>query len=168
MRMLPLFDTSTLWGATMHASFCLAFAAFLRIREFIWSQAERDASFQQWHVSRSSILLHPDHLELSLPASKADTFRAGVTLTIAAAFDNACAVASLRNIFTRFPRPQANPLFDLGQTTLFTRLVTETLRSCLRTLGYTGNYSGHSFRRGAAASAREAGLTDDEIQLLGR
>ena len=31
-----------------------------------------------------------------------------------------------------------------------------------------GHYLGHSFRRGAATSAREAGLTEDEIMLLGR
>ena len=169
LRILPLFDITSLWGATMHASFCLAFAAFLRIGEFTWSRADRSASFQQWHITRGSVLLHPDHLQLSLPSSKTDTFRAGVTLTIAAAFDEACAVSSIRNLFTRFPHPQNSPLFDLGPTTPFTRqLVTETLRSCLRTLGYMGNYSGHSFRRGAATSAREAGLTDEEIQLLGR
>ena len=169
LRILPLFDTTSLWGATMHASFCLAFAAFLRVGEFTWSRAERDASFQQWQITRGSVLLHPDHLQLSLPSSKTDTFRAGVTLTVAASFDEACAVVSIRNLFTRFPRPQSSPLFDLGPVTPFTRqLVTETLRSCLRNLGYRGNYSGHPFRRGAATSAREAGLTDEEIELLGR
>lgn len=56
LRILPLFDMVTLWGATMHASFCLAVAAFLIIGEFTWSQAERNASLQQWHVSRSSVL----------------------------------------------------------------------------------------------------------------
>ena len=47
-------------------------------------------------------------------------------------------------------------------------LVTETLRNSLKGLGLSGHYSGHSFRRGAATSAREAGLSDDEIQFLGR
>ena len=35
-------------------------------------------------------------------------------------------------------------------------------------LGIDGNYSGHSFRRGATTSARLTGLTQEEIQLLGR
>ena len=38
----------------------------------------------------------------------------------------------------------------------------------IRILGYRGNYTGHSFRRGAATSARLAGLSDQVIQLLGR
>ena len=140
LRILPLFDKTSLWGATMHASFCLAFAAFLRIGEFIWSRVDRSASFQQWHITRGSVLLYPNHLQLSLPSSKTDMFRAGVTVIIAAVFDKACAVSSIRNLFTRFSRPQNSPLFDLGPTTPFTRqLVTETLRSCLKTLGFTGN-----------------------------
>ena len=66
LRILPLFDTISLWGATMHASFCLASAAFLRTGEFTWSRADRSASFQQCHVTRGSVFLHPDHLQHSL------------------------------------------------------------------------------------------------------
>lgn len=62
LRIVPLFDTTTLWGATMHASFCLAFAVFLRVGEFTWSRAEHNASFQQWHITRGSVFLYADHL----------------------------------------------------------------------------------------------------------
>jgi hypothetical protein len=41
------------------------------------------------------------------------------------------------------------------------------LRLCLTHQGITGHYSSHSFIRGAATSARLAGPTDHEIQLLG-
>ena len=51
----------------------------------------------------------------------------------------------------------------------FTRqYVTRVLRSTLQDLGYSGPYAGHSFRRVAATWAREVGLTDAEMQLLGR
>ena len=46
LRILLLFDTTSLWRATMHASFCLAFAAFFQVGGFTWSRAERDAGFQ--------------------------------------------------------------------------------------------------------------------------
>jgi hypothetical protein len=41
-------------------------------------------------------------------------------------------------------------------------------RELLAELGVRGTYSGHSFRRGAATSAKAAGVPDTEIQLLGR
>lgn len=37
IRLLSQFDQLELFGATMHASFCLAFAGFLRIGEFTWN-----------------------------------------------------------------------------------------------------------------------------------
>ena len=40
-------------------------------------------------------------------------------------------------------------------------------RPILKELGFSGISSGHSFRRGAATSTREAGLSDAEFQLLG-
>lgn len=164
-----LFDVTSLWGAIMHASFCLAFAAFLQIGKFSWLRADCSTSFQWWQVTRGSVFLHPNHLQLSLPSSKTDTFCAGVTLTIGAPFDKACIVLSIKNLFTRFSHLQNSPLFYLGLTTSFTRqLVMETLRSCPRTLSYMGNYSGHFFCRGAVTSAQETGLTNEEIQLLGR
>ena len=108
-----------------------------------------------------------DYLELTLPSSKTDPFRNGVTLSITSALDNACPVSSLRNLFERFPLDPSLPLFNPGKP--FTRkLVTDILRTILRGLGYSGNYSSHSFRRGAATSARDTGFSDDEIQLLGR
>lgn len=110
--------------------------------------------------------LFEDHLELTLPASKTDPFRRGITLIIAASGDIACPVRALRHLF-RWETSSDSPLFQLDGA--FTReTVTSQLRELLTLLGVQGHYSGHSFRRGAATSAREAGLTIEEIQLLGR
>lgn len=162
-------DQSTKIGATLHATFCLAFAAFLRCWEFTYTARGRQTDdFHTWHLTRRSIAFQDDHITLSLPSSKTDPFRRGVTLTIAKVDDTACAVASLRHLYKYFPESSSAPLFTTS-TGSFTRdYVSSRLRSGLAQLGYTGNYSGHSFRRGAAKSAREAGLTDAEIQLLGR
>jgi len=46
--------------------------------------------------------------------------------------------------------------------------VAGSLRRLLFEAGIPGNYSGHSFRRGAATSARAADLRAEDIQLLGR
>ena len=165
--MLARLDRNTRKRANLYAAFCLAFAGFLRMGEFTWARGELNPDFWNRHIMRGSVLLSDDRLQLSLPASKTDPFRQGVTLTIAATGDEACAVTALKHLFARFPASLNSPLFDTGHG--FSRqLVTDSFCSILRELGFTGNYSGHSFRRGTAPSAREAGLSDSEIQLLGR
>lgn len=47
-------------------------------------------------------------------------------------------------------------------------LVIGEVRQSLALLGVRGHYSGHSFRRGAATSTRDADLSDEEIMLWGR
>lgn len=42
LRLLSRLDKTSLEGATLHAAYSLAFAAFLRIGEFTWSKSERD------------------------------------------------------------------------------------------------------------------------------
>ena len=171
LRVLPLLDTSTQYGATLHAAFCLAFAGFLRIGEFTYSKNDlSDPEFDRWHITRGSVTLHKDHMELSLPSSKTDPFRRGILLTIAAADDDACPVRSLRHLLERFPTDSLSaPLFFTSSREYFTRqFVIDTLRALLARLGIDGHFSGHSFRRGAATWARIAGLSEEEIMLLGR
>ena len=111
--------------------------------------------------------LYRDHLELTLPASKTGPFRQGITLHIGGTNDLACAVRALRHLFQEFLAPGDAPLFQ--STVPFTRsIVVNNLEQALRSIGQQGHYSGHSFRRGAATSARLAGLSDSEIMLLGR
>lgn len=170
MQLLSQLDQSTREGATYYASFCLAFAAFLRIGEFTYSTSDRqDDDFSKWFLTRRSVRLYDNYLELTLPASKTDPFRQGITLTIAAINDEACPVQALRHLFQKWPATSTSPLFEEPKKGDFTRdTVTTVLRLMLRSAGIEGHYSGHSFRRGAATSAREAGLSDEEIQLLGR
>ena len=73
---------------------------------------------------------------------------------------------ALRHLF-KWEASSDGPLFQWNGA--FTRqVITIKLREILTQLGVKGHYSGHSFRRGAATSAREAGLSDQKIQLLGR
>ena len=101
LEMLPHIDRKTREGATMYAAFCLAFAAFLRVGEFTYSPRDRKkADFDQWFLTRRSVTLFDDHLELRLPASKIDPFRRDITLMIAASGDDACPVRALRRLLT--------------------------------------------------------------------
>ena len=169
LRVLAVFNTTTRYGATLHAAFCLAFAGFLRIGEFTWGQGEyAQPDFSAWFLTRHSVELHTDYLVLNLPASKTDPFRKGVSLSIAAAGDDACAIKSLSRLFNQYPAAPTAPLFHTASGTAFTRrLVTDVLRQSLTSLGYTGHHSGHSFRRGAVTSARNTGLSEEEIMIFG-
>ena len=148
---------------TIYAAFCLAFAGFLRAGEFTYTA--RDLSgmdFHKWFLIRRSVRFYDDYIELILPALKIDPFRQGITLTIAATGDEVCVVTVLRRLFRDWLAPLLEPLFQIGGS--FTRQrLTETLRETLATVGIDGYYTGHSFRRGTAISAREAGLSEDEI-----
>jgi hypothetical protein len=84
-----------------------------------------------------------------------------------------------RQIFTpplaKFPVPNFYPLLTrTGDPTTaldsaFTCMdVIRWLRHILIELGVSGNYSGHSFRRGAATWARSIDSPDADLQLLGR
>lgn len=170
LSMLKTLDQTTREGANLHASFCLAFAGFLRAGEFTYTAKDKDQhTFEMWHLTRQSVVFRDDNLLLSMPSSKTDPLRRGVTLPIAASHDEACAMASLKHLFAHFPSTPNSPLFETSDKGPFTKeyLITQ-IKLILTNLGYQGNYSGHSFRRGAASTAKLMGLSEDEIQILGR
>jgi integrase len=179
LQCLPRWHTD-LMQANLYAAFCLAFAGFLRVGEFTWSKGDYNPDyplvFARRHLTWRSVDIRTDRLLLTIPTSKTDPFRHGVTLTISPAPDAACPLVAIQNLRAltmagRHPS-QFNvlkPLFVRPNSQPFSRdYVVRSLRLCLTHHGITGHYSGHSFRRGAATSARLAGLTDHEIQLLGR
>ena len=102
LQMLPYLSQRTRESVTLYAAFCLAFAAFLRIGEFTYFAKDRQtADFSKWFLTRRSVRLFDNYLELTLPASKTDSFRRGITLTIADSGDDACPVQALRHLVRR-------------------------------------------------------------------
>jgi hypothetical protein len=96
-------------------------------------------------------------------------------MTQSASSDAACPVTAMRHLYELCPSwTGLAPLFarppgDAPRSEAFTReYLVQHLREQLGQLGVRGAYSGHSFRRGSATSAKGAGLADNEIQLLGR
>ena len=168
VKLIKEFDTTTEFGATMHAAFCLAHAGFLRVGEFTYGQADLEPDFDKHHVTRSCLKFRDGSLELYIPASKTDAFREGVTLKIAAAPGDACPVQSLKNLYSRVPALPQAPLFVLSARPFTRDLVVDTLHDRLVQCGIRGNYSGHSFRRGAATDAKRAGLSTELIKRMGR
>ena len=139
LQMLPHFNRRTKAGSTLYAAFCLAFAAFLRVGESTYTARDlEDPEFAECFLTRRSVSLFEDHLELTLPASK-DPFRRGITLTIAASGDVACPVQALRYLF-RWEASADSPLFQWDKANGHV--------STPRVTHLEGHYSGHSFRGG--------------------
>ncbi len=143
----------------LHAAFCLAFAAFLRVDDLL-------------SLLRSSITFSPNAQSLTviLPRSKTDQFGTTTPIFISAASDPViCPVRSLRRLFTRYPSPSTSPLFSHSLGPFTQRWFVSQLRSCLLRLGLNPlHFAGHSFRRGAATTALHAGLSRADIMRLGR
>ncbi|KAF5341496.1 hypothetical protein D9757_008250 [Collybiopsis confluens] len=114
---------------------------------------------------------NPSYVRLTLPESKTDPFRKGVSILIAAVPHSPfCAVTALKNLFSIHLLPSSSPLFAMTDGRPMSRsFFVSTLKSQIEAVGIDSTgYSGHSFCRGAATSAAAAGYSDYEIQLLGR
>lgn len=146
------------------AAFCLAFACFLRSGELTWEAQGPNVLT----VSSVSFASDGSYATLTLPASKTDPFRQGVTLTAPAVPLSTCAVSALAVICQR--REPHEPLFALEGRQPFTRSAfVAMLRRCLEACQVPSwSYSGHSFRRGAATWAASNGVDADTIRGLGR
>jgi len=162
---------------TLRAAFSLAFAAFLRVGEFTYMESDKQlgSSFSKWFLTKSSIQVacNDSHMELTIPVSKTDPFRKGVTVTIAATQDEGCPVRAIRQLWASDThRPPEAPLFCIGKykQQAFTREhVVQRLQHLASLTGLSkGKWNGHSFRRGAATWASQVGITEPEIQTLGR
>lgn len=158
---------------TIHAACCLAYSGLLRCGEFTTPTHIFNPAI---HLTTAAVkfqpsFTNPEYIELTLPASKTDPFRTGVTLVIAAAPGQAsCPVSSLLHLLSSQPRPPTAPLFsDTAGNPLTRKLFIDSIRAALTSAHFDASaYSGHSFRRGGATAAAAAGFSEQDIQLIGR
>jgi hypothetical protein len=154
----------------------VAFAGFLRMGEFTIknSQADEDPdTFAYTRLTRRDITFAPDgsHAILRLKRSKADYEHRGVDVVLAATGTPTCPVAALIELFHRHSRNLDEPLFATSTGEPLRRnWVISHMRTRLLAVGVAipSSYSGHSLRRGAAQHAADNGLTNEDIQDLGR
>jgi hypothetical protein len=162
-------------AANTDAAIKLAFSGFMRSGEFTVKGDKYKAFDPSAHLTRGSVqflpsIENPSHISVTFPGSKTDPFRKGVTVYIAAVDAPTCAVNALKSLFQTDPRPPNAPLFcNADGSPLQYGTFVARLRTLLTAAGYDASkFSGHSFRRGAASSAAQAGFTEYEIQQLGR
>ena len=153
------------------AACCLAFFGFLRVSEFTTpSDTQYD---EDCHLSINDISLdsrdNPQLVKVTLKQSKTDPFRKGVDLYLGKTGATICPVRGLLP-YLALHGHHRGPLFILEDGRYLTRQrLCSILHSLLTTLQIeTQKYNTHSFRVGAATTARQANIPDPLIQLMGR
>lgn len=145
------------------AAFTLMFACFMRMGEVTYDKFDRRFDLCRGSVQSS------DDMKITIPASKTDPFRVGVTLAVPRGPSDICPDTAMRHWLAASPGSDDSPLFT-WRTGSMTRATLEgLLRKALSDEGFAGpRFTGHSFRRGAATWAASIGMSPDEIKTLGR
>ena len=149
-----------------------AFFGFLRCGEFTIDQVYN----KHVHLSLQDLVFYQDRADLTLKQSKTDPFRKGVTITLYATSNDLCPRSALFNYLKRrnskfiTSRQAESPLFLMSDGQALTRkYFIDKLRYILRAVGMNDKeFSGHSFRRGAASTCGSEKIPDYLIQCLGR
>ena len=161
------------YGETMlWAAATVCFFGFLRAGELV---VDTVASFDpDQHLTLQDVATdsrqHPGLIQLTIKCSKTDLFRIGVDVVLGATHDELCPVQALF-WYLELRGGIPGPLFMLQDRTPLTRSVfVKGIRQALSDLGYTNSlqYSGHSFRAGAATTAVAMNVEDSIIKTLGR
>ena len=160
------YQSTMIWAA-----YCTAFFGFLRVSEFtVPSRYKYDPDV---HQSLSDVTLDnthsPELVRLHIKQSKTDTFRKGTYIHLGRTYQNVCPVQALL-LYLAIRGKQPGPLFLLSDNTMLTRrYFASALKDTIGKLNLdTHSYNTHSFRIGAATSAKQAGVSDVHIKTLGR
>lgn len=150
---------------------CVAFFGFLRCGEFT-CQVSFDPTVHLC-IHDVSFYNNDAFATLQLKTSKTDPFRRGVTIYLHSITDRICPVKALRKYIDARRASGAtslHPLFVNPENNVLQRgYFLSKLKELLSRLGLAASdYSGHSFRIGAATSAANAQVEDHLIKVLGR
>ena len=113
--------------------------------------------------------LKPTCLFIRVKGSKTDQTRQGITLCVGRTYNELCPVAAVLAYMARRTTYEG-PLFILASGQPLTRQkLVDLIKRAIQQAGIDpSNYTGHSFRIGAATTAAANGIGDATIQTLGR
>ena len=159
------------YNSMIWAACCIAFFGFLRCSEFTThSQQEYDPHV---HLQYKDVAVdcrnNPNMVRVQIKQLKTDPFWQGVTLSLGKTGCTVCPVTGILPYLTaRGSHP--GPLFITKNGTYMTRQAFQSSVSALLTrIGLPQkHFNTHSFRIGAAISAKAAHISDVHIQTLGR
>ncbi|XP_068738045.1 uncharacterized protein [Montipora capricornis] len=161
-------DLSTRDHVMLWAACCLAFFGFLRAGEFTVNSAFDPHTHMTVSDLQADSLVNPSCFKVRIKCSKTDPFRAGCDIYLGRGSGSVCPITAL-GTYLSLRGSAPGPLFLFSDGRPLTRQqLSSFLQSTLHGAGYSGAYSGHSFRIGAATTAAARGVPDHLIKTLGR
>ena len=144
----------------------LAFFGFLRVSEF----TALAPNSRKRGLRLSNVDLRSDRVELTLLDTKTDKSEQGTLVVVAKQGSHPCPVRWLAEFIRRRPTSfQDDFLFvEENNSPISAVWFRDTLKTWCERTGQGGNYNTHSLRIGGATAAWAAGLSEGEIQRLGR
>ena len=164
-------EASKFNNVMMWAACCLCYFGFLRSGEItIPAESAYDGSV---HLNMNDVsvddVANPTVAKVTIKASKTDQFRKGVDIYVGRTRNTLCPVEALLAYIARRGTAEG-PLFKFEDGRFLTKdRFVKGVRDALSQAGVDASqYSGHSFRIGAATTAGRKGLPSEKIQTLGR
>ena len=164
---LPSVCSSVYEISLFKAAFLVSFFGFLRVGEFTTSSKQSDIS----HVILfSDVLFIEGGMEITLRYSKTDQRGVSTPLYFQGSRNPLLCPVRAMSQFLQARGPSEGPLFIHFNREPLTRYqFSQVLKKCVRVIGLSPrDFGPHSFRIGAASSAAMCGLSDSDIQALGR
>ena len=159
-------DYLMLWAAC-----CVGFFGFLRAGEFTVRSREDFDPASSLMLEDIAVDRHdnPSVVQIRLKQSKTEPFRHGVDVFLGATNAELCSVSAILAYVAACPRG-SGPLFLFKDGSFLTRdKLVAAVRLALQHAGMNASqYSGHSFRIGAATTAVQVGIEDSVVKMLGR
>ena len=155
----------------LRAAATVCFFGFFRSGEI--TVPSRAACDSRYHLYWGDVAVEegnpPAMIRVHLKRSKCDQLGRGVSVFIGRSGVFPCAVTEVMN-YVRVRGPDPGPFFRFADGCPLTKAAfVARVKSALSASGISPDqYSGHSFRVGAATAAAEAGLEDSTVRLLGR
>ena len=156
-------DNVMLWAAC-----CVDFFGFLRGGEFTVNSPFDPSLHLTLDDMQVDAPLNPQSVCVFIKCSKTDPFQKGCFVFLGRGSAPLCPVVSLVNYF-HLCGPGPGPLFLYQDGTPLSRSkLSAFLKSTPQSAGVPGNFTGHSFRIGAATTAASRGIPDHLIKTMGR
>ena len=162
------------WGKEAHradnimlrAVCCMCFYGFLRSGEATLTSGQefdQEADLSEGDVALDD-LVNPTVIRVHIEASKTEPFRQGVFVYLGATGNNLCPVAAVSAYLAIWGREPGLFFRFASGAALTQEALVKQLRSALSQFDVdVSQYSGHSFRIGAATTAAAVGLEDSLI-----